>query len=211
MGLPRSLAFLRTGTGGQSLEVFIDPLCPPSRNITRSLAANVVPHITKGGKYEGKLQLITRIYPQPFHYLSAYPSEALLVFGQEHPDLFWDYLLATYDIQENFFNRLVLDKTPREVTAAYVDVAVQVIQKAGKLGAESVEVAKEALTSKLAVHEKNNGGSSAFLDFKFLIREGRQNGIHVTPTALLNGLEDPAVSSGWGKAEWEQYLADKLD
>jgi len=31
----------------------------------RSLDANVVPHITKGGAAEGKLQLIVRIYAQP--------------------------------------------------------------------------------------------------------------------------------------------------
>jgi hypothetical protein len=33
--------------------------------MARSLAANVVPLITKGGAFEGKVQLIVRIYPQP--------------------------------------------------------------------------------------------------------------------------------------------------
>jgi hypothetical protein len=33
--------------------------------MARSLAANVVPQITKGGKYEGQVQLIVRIYAQP--------------------------------------------------------------------------------------------------------------------------------------------------
>jgi hypothetical protein len=38
-------------------------------------------------------------------------------------------------------------------------------------------------------------------------REGRQNGIHFTPTVLLNGLEDGSVSSSFGKEDWDKYLS----
>lgn len=44
---------------------YLEPLCPFSAKMARSLAANVVPQITKGGKYEGQVQLIVRIYAQP--------------------------------------------------------------------------------------------------------------------------------------------------
>lgn len=49
-----------------------------------------------------------------------------------------------------------------------------------------------------------------FEPLKYLIKEGRQNGIHFTPTALLNGLEDGTVSSGWGRSEWDKWLEEKL-
>lgn len=44
---------------------FLDPLCPFSAKITRSLAANVIPLVKSGGKYESHLQVIPWMYAQP--------------------------------------------------------------------------------------------------------------------------------------------------
>lgn len=44
---------------------YLDFLCPFSRKMAISLNDNVIPLITKGGKYEGKVQLLIRLYPQP--------------------------------------------------------------------------------------------------------------------------------------------------
>lgn len=41
---------------------------------------------------------------------------------------------------------------------------------------------------------------------KSAVKIGRQNGIHVTPTALFDGLKEDSVSSSWGKEEWEKFL-----
>jgi hypothetical protein len=41
------------------------------------------------------------------------------------------------------------------------------------------------------------------------IKIGRQNGIHVTPTALLDGLVDPSIDSSLGAKEWKEWF-DKL-
>jgi hypothetical protein len=82
--------------------------------MARSLHANVLPHLQKGGMYEGKLSVVTWIYPQPLsvvippqrmvlsrehadadsHYVSPVVTEALMVFGSSYPDQFWDYMLA---------------------------------------------------------------------------------------------------------------------
>jgi hypothetical protein len=37
----------------------------------------------------------------------------------------------------------------------------------------------------------------------------RQNGIHVTPTPVLDGLVEPSISSSFGKDEWKKWLQDK--
>lgn len=86
----------------------------------KSLATNVFPLIQKGGKYDGQLSVVARLYPQPLyvylstalslgwvvvqegqkltrdgsHYFSTFHTEALLIFGSTHPQLFWKYLSA---------------------------------------------------------------------------------------------------------------------
>jgi hypothetical protein len=43
------------------------------------------------------------------------------------------------------------------------------------------------------------------------VKIGRQNGIHVTPTVLFDGLKEDSVSSSWGQEEWNKFLTAKLD
>lgn len=119
--------------------------------------------------------------------------------------------MQSYQIQDEWFNKEVANKTPAAIQQAYVDVMLAVLDKAGRLapGTRSSESTK--FMDKLQVHDKANGGSTAFLDLKYLVREGRQNGIHFTPTVLLNGLEDAGVSSSWGKAEWDKFFNEKVD
>lgn len=44
---------------------------------------------------------------------------------------------------------------------------------------------------------KGNSGSKVTGDLKLQVKLGRQNGIHVTPTAVLDGLVDGSVSSSF--------------
>lgn len=39
-----------------------------------------------------------------------------------------------------------------------------------------------------------------------IVKIGRQNSIHVTPTAVFDGLVENSVSSSWGKEDWEKFL-----
>jgi protein-disulfide isomerase len=54
-----------------------------------------------------------------------------------------------------------------------------------------------------------NSGSQVDGDLKLVIKIGRQNGIHVTPTAVLDGLIDPSISSSYGAKEWKEWF-DRL-
>ena len=43
-----------------------------------------------------------------------------------------------------------------------------------------------------------------------IVKFSRQNGIHVSPTVLFDGLIANEISSGWGEEEWAKWLAVKV-
>jgi hypothetical protein len=55
-----------------------------------------------------------------------------------------------------------------------------------------------------------NSGNAVTQLVKWYTKHGRKNGIHVTPTVLVNGIEEPSISSGWTQAQWDEYLDLKL-
>ncbi|WWC87162.1 uncharacterized protein L201_002048 [Kwoniella dendrophila CBS 6074] len=209
MSLPKSLTFLRQGTGDQTLDIYLDPLCPFCAKIHKSLTANVLPLITKGGKYEGKIGLVARLYPQPFHYFAVFHTEALIVFGKLYPTLFWDYLGAIFKTQSEYFNQAASKLTPSETRDKLIHLAVDLLEKNNKIDGPKSKVYGE-LRDKLDVKSSPNGGNEATDDFKYLLKVGRQNSVQVTPTAILNGLKDESVSSSWGKEEWEKWFSEKV-
>lgn len=58
--------------------------------------------------------------------------------------------------------------------------------------------------------EAKNAGNKVTNDLKLFIRIGRQNGIHVSPTLLFDGIRDDSVSSSWELDQWKEYLKSKL-
>ncbi|WVR04295.1 hypothetical protein IAU60_001295 [Kwoniella sp. DSM 27419] len=202
MALQPSQAFLRQGKGSHSLEVYVDILCPFSKKIIQAINSDVLPLIRPGGKYAGQLELIVRLYPQPFHYFAMFPTEALVVFGQLHPDLFWDYLLAVYSVREEYLNKPAVDMTPSTARDKLVHLALDLLEKKGKTSGP--------LSKAFGEFRGRLDQDDVSAAIKYNIKVGRQNGVHVTPTVLLNGLKEDSVSSSWGKSEWEQFLSDKL-
>jgi len=214
MALPVSLSFMRLGAGKRILEFYVDPQCPFSAKLARSLTANVFPLITQGGKYEGQLSVIARLCPQPFHYMSVFQCEALLAFGVKHPDLFWNYLTAVFDHQTEFFNHPAAHLTPSHVRDRLVEIAMVVLEDSDRLGSGPKSKAfgelRDMVEVKKGADGSMNGGNDATWAFKYLVKMGRQIGITVTPTVLFDGLKEDSVSSSWGKAEWEQFLEAKM-
>ena len=47
-------------------------------------------------------------------------------------------------------------------------------------------------------------------DGAITVKYSRQNGIHVSPTVLLDGLIAGEISSSWGEKEWTDFLAKKI-
>ena len=48
-------------------------------------------------------------------------------------------------------------------------------------------------------------GNACTQELKFHVKLGRQTGIHVSPTTVLNGMVCD-TSSGWGLEQWKEFL-----
>lgn len=84
--------------------------------------------------------------------------------------------MAMFGIQDQWFNNQVKDKTPLQCQHAYVDVALDVLEKAGRLPAGPRSKAAGEWIDKLQVHDKANGGSSMFMELKYLSESASRTG-----------------------------------
>ena len=78
----------------------------------------------------------------------------------------------------------------------------------------------------LSLKSSPNGGVAVTDDLKYTVgssfekdsirlivcavKFSRQNGIHVSPTVLWDGLVANEISSGWGEKEWNSFLEAKV-
>jgi len=118
--------------------------------------------------------------------------------------------------QEEFFDIPSQDLTPRQIRDKLAQIAAEV------LPTQSIDAFKDLLTLKGSA----NGGNAVTDDLKyngkFLYQENslfadpssvkfsRQNGIHVSPTALWDGLVQNQISSSWEKEEWDDFLSKNV-
>lgn len=98
-----------------------------------------------------------------------------------------------------FFDEAVENKTRRQLVAEVAEIAASVGVPADKV-----------INLLSAGTEVKNGGNAVTNDLKLCIKIGRQNGIHVSPTVLFDGLQDNSVSSGWELDQWKSYFQSKL-
>jgi len=204
MALQPSLSFQRLvgekGADVHTLEIFVDFVCPFSGKIAKSIENNLKPLISQGGKYVGKVQLIVRLHPQPWHASSTFTHEAALAVGRVDPAAFWPFSLALFEKQGDYYDGPTSTLTPLQIRASLIALASQF------LSGHKMKELEELLTIK----GTPNGGISVTDDLKYNVKYSRANSIHVSPTALWDGLVANEVSSSFGKAEWESFLEKKV-
>ncbi|KAF8592764.1 hypothetical protein K439DRAFT_1400808 [Ramaria rubella] len=203
MALQPSLHFLRIAgppSAPHTLEIFIDYVCPFSAKIVKSVEHNVKPLLSAGGKYEGKVKLIIRLHPQPWHGTSPFTHEAAIAVGRIKPDAFWPYTLALMEKQTEFYDEPTSTLTPLQIREKLVELASHHIAKS------DVEPLKELLKIK----GTPNGGVATTEDLKYNIKYSRANSIHVSPTVLWNGLIAGDVSSSFQEPEWRSFFEQKI-
>lgn len=100
----------------------------------------------------------------------------------------------------SYFDEAVENKSRREQAKDLAKLA----EKVGVSGDQVLELLVNG------TGEPKNHGNKVSNDLKLQIRLGRQNGIHVSPTVLVNGIRDDNVSSGWDLEQWKEYLKTKL-
>ncbi|KIO12346.1 hypothetical protein M404DRAFT_124552 [Pisolithus tinctorius Marx 270] len=184
-----------------TLDIFLDYVCPFSAKMARTIHTVLKPLVESGGKYDGKVKIIMRLQVQPWHATSTYTHEAGLAVLRVAPGHFWKFSRVLFDRQEEFFDIPVSNLTPLQIREKLAEVAASVIP------ADRVNDFKELLKNRPG---HPNGGIAVTDDLKYTIKFSRQNGVHVSPTALWDGLIANEISSSWGENEWTEFLAHKV-
>jgi len=204
MALPPTLSFLRVGAAEahHTLEFWIDYVCPFSAKLFLNALDPIIKPAVTGGDLSKKVQLVIRLQPQPWHGSSTFTHEAALAVGRVSPESFWEYSRLLLKRQEEFFDRPTADLTPTQIRQKLVDLAGEV----STINKSQLPQILDLLTYK----SSPNGGVEVTNDLKFHVKLGRQNGIHVSPTAVWDGVIAGDVSSSWGDKEWTSFFADNV-
>ncbi|KAJ7098604.1 hypothetical protein B0H15DRAFT_1005059 [Mycena belliarum] len=196
----RSLIIAGTHDAPHTLEIFLDYVCPFSAKISLVIDSVLLPLLGPGGKYHGKVKAIFRPQVQPWHASSTLVHEAGLAVARASPDSFWSFSLALFKHQDEYFDIPTSTLTPLQIREKLAALAAEVIP-AGATG---------SFADLLLLKSSANGGNAVTDDLKYTIKFSRQNGIHVSPTVLWDGLIANEISSSWGKKEWTDFLAAKV-
>ncbi|KZT29378.1 hypothetical protein NEOLEDRAFT_1107084 [Neolentinus lepideus HHB14362 ss-1] len=184
----------------QTLDIFLDYVCPFSAKLALAIDSVLKPALDTGGKYEGKVKAIFRLQVQPWHASSTFTHEAGLAAARVAPEKFWAFSLALFKKQTDFFDIPSSNLTPIQIREQLAAVFGEVA------GQDKVAAFKDLLTLK----STPNGGVAVTDDLKYNVKFSRQNGIHVSPTVLWDGIVANEISSSWGEKEWSEFLATKV-
>lgn len=218
MALPPPLRALGVGefNAPHSLELYLDFLCPFSNKQLHGVFEHLLPLVfEKQSPFYGKVRLILRPYPQPWHASSPLLAEAGLVIARLaepagknieaetnaliDPNLnaFWVYALQLMKNQEAYFDGPARLKNPDQIRGEMVNLAVSTLgetprREKGKPLLRPHERGLplgQAVKNMIRVEPEGNAGSQVAPDLKYCVKIGRQNGIHVTPTCGTSAVE----------------------
>jgi len=184
-----------------TLDIFLDYVCPFSAKLANKVETILKPLLGPGSRYEGKVKVIVRLHVQPWHASSTLTHEAGLAVLRASPDNFWPFSLQLFKQQEDYFDVPSQDLTPRQIREKLAQLASNL------LPSDALAEFKDLLTLK---GEFLNGGTGVTDDLKYNTKFSRQNGIHVSPTVMWDGLVANEVSSGWEQQDWVDFFESKV-
>ncbi|PWN28262.1 carbon-nitrogen hydrolase [Jaminaea rosea] len=227
MALPPGLQALAIGpsNAAATVEFGIDYLCPFSAKLVIGVQHHLLPLIFgSSAPWEGKVRIVLRPYPQPWHASSTLVNEAAIaaakisrisepeVIQDPKTNAFWIFSQSLMAKQDAYFDGPSRNRNPDQLRADLANLAVAVLGEAPKkskstpiVSLPSGQPLGQTVRNLLKVGEGNEG-SKVVPDLKYCVKYGRQNGIHVTPTAIWNGLIEPSISSSFGEKEWRDFL-----
>jgi len=194
----KPLLIIGNPAAAHTLEVFLDYACPFSARMANKLNTFVRDIIDS--RYPGKVKVIFRPHVQSWHVGSVITHEAGLAALRASPENYWPFSLALFKRQEEYFDIPTQDLTPRQIRENLAKLASEVLPP------DAVEKFKELLVFK----GTPNGGNAVTDDLKYTIKFSRQNGIHVSPSTLWDGLFQSQISSGWDEKEWSEFFAERI-
>lgn len=173
---------LSWGDGPRVLEVFLEPTCPFS--VKAFLKFDEL--IAKAG--EDRITLKIRLQSQPWHMFSGVVVRAILAASSlpEGRESAKDVMAAVAAHREEFeFEHHAtgpnMDATPNDIVARIERYSG--IKLADAFAAPELEHA-----------------------IKWQCKYARQNGIHVSPTFMIDGLVHPGISSGDSVEQWLSHI-----
>jgi glutaredoxin len=177
-----SAAPLHWGHGRQVFEVFIEPTCPFSVKAERKL------HALLDTVGEDEMTLKVRLHSQPWHLFSAIVTRCVVAAStlENGRDQAWNVLQAIADHREEFVCENHATGANRK--AAPDDLIARIENYGGLELAEAFSIPD--LDSVIKWHAKY----------------ARQNGIHSTPTFMVNGIVQPQLGSGDEITVWADAI-----
>ncbi|KAI8624110.1 hypothetical protein F5Y19DRAFT_339241 [Xylariaceae sp. FL1651] len=187
-----------------TLELFLDYVCPFSAKQFNTVYNVVAPLIRSNPKWASGVEIIFRQQIQPWHPSSTLTHEAAVAVLQLAPEKYWAFSDALFKEQTSFFDVNVVNETRN-----------QTYRRLAKLAA-TVGLDETAVYDRLAIPDKAaddgslNIGNKVTNDLKVLVKMARLVGVHVSPTAIFDGVIANDISSGWTKEQWEDWLTKNI-
>ncbi|KAF8544259.1 hypothetical protein BDD12DRAFT_60409 [Trichophaea hybrida] len=184
-----------------TLELYLDYVCPFSAKLLLTLHTHILPLLPS----YPTLRLILRHQIQPWHPSSTLTHEAALAVSRLSPTSLLPYSIALMQHQREYFD-VVLANEGRNDT----------YKRLAALAEETVGVSKEEVYELLKIPEEAgedgalNVGNKVTDDLKVHIKAARLVGVHVSPTVIFNGVVENAISSGWTKEQWAEWLGKNV-
>ncbi|KAG9303598.1 hypothetical protein G9A89_018494 [Geosiphon pyriformis] len=184
------------------LEAYLDYVCPFSAKLYQRLRNEVLPYVQE--QYPNQIQFIFRQQVQAWHPSSTIVHEAALAVENVDKSKFFEFSDQLFAAQKDYYDESVQNLTRSQIN-----------ERLAKL-AESVGIPSRDFLDRLHItptddhSNARNAGNKVTNDLKLQIKLGRQQGIHVSPTVLWDGLIDNSISSSWTFDQWKEWLASKL-
>ncbi|KAJ9423120.1 thioredoxin-like protein [Fusarium oxysporum] len=182
-----------------TLEFYLDYCCPFSAKIFRTLQNDVIPAIKANPAWASSLTFIFRQQIQPWHPSSTLMHEAALAVLRLAPEKFWEFSAVLFDEQQDYFDVNVVNEKRNDTYRRLAKVAAKVGVDADKVFELLV------ISDKPGEDGALNAGNKVTNDVKVITKMNRLIGVHVTPTAVFDGVVQD-VSSGWTKEQWIEWL-----
>lgn len=174
---------------------------PFSAKMLTNFHTNVVPLLFgEQAPFKDQLRVVVRPYPQTWHASSPLLHETALAVARislhdqlalQDPErnAFWVFSQALMKESERWYDAPARSKNPDQIRAELATLVVNVlgedVRKAKKTPIVELDGQPlgQAVRSWTRVSDEGNTGSKIVPDLKYVTKIGRQNGIHVTPTA----------------------------
>jgi len=173
---------LEWGSGPRVFEMFLEPTCPYSKK-----AFGKIKEVLSAAG-EDKITVKVRLHSQPWHLYSGVIVRAILAAStlDDGRDAAWRVMETVFANREEFeFDRHC---TGPNRTASPNDIIARIERHSGINLAAAFDIPD--LDKAVKMH----------------CRYARQNGIHVSPTFMIDGLVQPDMSSGDAVSVWAQRL-----